>query len=173
MFFWCVFLHAALSSGWVFSSGYYKEASTVWRTRACFFWGGFFLFLSSPACSCFLRYAVVAFDLLYLLLSFMLSWIVIGFLLPYLGASFRVSVFFLFSLLLFFFSPGSPWALISEAVCFLLSEMTIQKGARSWHVFLGFWGKEWEERLQVGFCALVMICSSNLKNKCRGNSVSW
>jgi hypothetical protein len=27
--------------------------------------------------------------------------------------------------------------------------------------------------LQVGFCALVMICSSNLKNKCRGNSVSW
>jgi hypothetical protein len=50
-----------------------KDASTVCRTRKCFFSGGVLLFLSSPACSCFLRYAVVAFDLLYLLLSFMLS----------------------------------------------------------------------------------------------------
>ncbi len=51
---------------------YYKDASTVWRTRECFF-GGFLLFFPSPACSCFVRYAVVAFDLLYLLLRFMLS----------------------------------------------------------------------------------------------------
>jgi len=66
------FLHVFTCCTFKWKSVIYKDASTVWRTRECFF-GGFLLFLSSPACSCFLRYAVVAFDLLYLLLSFMLS----------------------------------------------------------------------------------------------------